>query len=126
MRKEPAFQSAMLSDFQLWGVDKVDGYTATIVGQIVCTDAGRWPVQREFNRRLKIRAQQLGIELANPRRSFVVRERATGEAVDDDEPTARQVSDHGSPDRQEVERQPLERRQGGGGRMGVARKAERP
>lgn len=115
MRKEPAFQSAMLSDFQLWGVDKVDGYTATIVGQIVCTDAGRWPVQREFNRRLKIRAQELGIELANPRRSFVVRERERGEASDDD-PAERRP-----PDRETAERRPA-----GGGPVGVARKAQRP
>jgi small-conductance mechanosensitive channel len=80
MRQEPAFQAAMLSDLQLWGVDKVDGFAATIVGQIVCTDAGRWPVQREFNRRLKLRAKELGIELANPRRNFVTREPAEEEA----------------------------------------------
>ena len=40
MRAEPAFQVQMLSDLQLWGVDKVDGAAATIAGQIVCTDWG--------------------------------------------------------------------------------------
>ena len=38
----------------------------TIVGQIECTDSGRWPVQREFNRRMKIRFQQLGVDIAYP------------------------------------------------------------
>jgi hypothetical protein len=62
----------MQSDLQLWGVDKVDASVMTIVGQIVCTDSGRWSVQREFNRRLKIRFQELGIEIANPTHTIVV------------------------------------------------------
>jgi small-conductance mechanosensitive channel len=56
----------MLSDLELWGVDKVDGAAVTIAGQVVCTDSGRWPVQREFNRRLKRRFQELGIRIFNP------------------------------------------------------------
>jgi moderate conductance mechanosensitive channel len=66
MRKEPEFKPLMRSDLDLWGVDKFDGATVTIVGQIECTDAGRWPVQREFNRRMKIRFQGLGVDLAYP------------------------------------------------------------
>ena len=54
----------MLSEIQLWGVDKLDGSGATMAGQIVCTDAGRWEVQREFNRRMKQRFQELGIRIA--------------------------------------------------------------
>jgi hypothetical protein len=38
----------------------------TMVGQIECTDSGRWPVRREFNRRMKIRFQQLGVDIAFP------------------------------------------------------------
>jgi small-conductance mechanosensitive channel len=62
MRKEAAFAAGMLSDLQLWGVDAVRPWGVTITGQIVCTDAARWPVQREFNRRVKLRFQELGIE----------------------------------------------------------------
>ncbi len=72
MRAEPDFAARMLSDLQLWGVDKVDGAGATIVGQVVCTDSGRWSVQREFNRRMKMRFQELGIRLYNPMRSIAV------------------------------------------------------
>jgi moderate conductance mechanosensitive channel len=64
MRREPEFQRMIRGDLELWGVDKVDGSMASIVGQIRCTDAGRWPVQREFNRRMKRRFQECGVEIA--------------------------------------------------------------
>lgn len=72
MRSEPNFAGAMLSDLQLWGVDKVDGAGSTIVGQVVCTDSGRWPVQREFNRRMKMRFEELGIRLFNPMQTIAI------------------------------------------------------
>ncbi|MBV9250290.1 MAG: mechanosensitive ion channel family protein, partial [Acetobacteraceae bacterium] len=56
----------------LWGVDKVDGASATIAGQIVCTDAGRWPVQREFNRRVKRRFQEEGVRIFNPVQTIAI------------------------------------------------------
>ena len=66
MRGEARFAEMMRSDFQLWGVDKVESGIVTIVGQIVCTDAGRWAVQREFNRRMSIRFKELGLRIATP------------------------------------------------------------
>ena len=72
MRTDPDLAAKMLSDFQLWGVDKVDGSAATVVGQVVCTDAGRWAVQREFNRRMKRRFQELGIRIFNPVQTITV------------------------------------------------------
>ncbi len=72
MRSEPEFAGKMLSDLQLWGVDKIDGAGATIAGQVVCTDSGRWSVQREFNRRMKMRFQELGITLFNPMRTIAI------------------------------------------------------
>jgi small-conductance mechanosensitive channel len=63
MRAEDAFKDGMLSDLQLWGVDKIDGTTATLAGQIVCTDKGRWGVQREYNRRVKLAFQEHHIRL---------------------------------------------------------------
>jgi small-conductance mechanosensitive channel len=65
MRCEADYRQAIRGDLELWGVDKVDGSMATIVGQIRCTDSGRWPVQREFNRRMKRRFQECGIEIAS-------------------------------------------------------------
>ncbi|WOH82343.1 mechanosensitive ion channel [Bradyrhizobium sp. BEA-2-5] len=65
MRQETAYRALIRSDLELWGVDKVDGAMVSIVGQIRCTEAGRWPVQREFNRRMKLRFQEEGIEIAS-------------------------------------------------------------
>ena len=70
MRLETEFAAGMQSDLQLWGVDKVDGSMVTIAGQIVCTDAGRWGVQREFNRRMKLRFEREGVKLATPRQTL--------------------------------------------------------
>ena len=65
MREEAEYKPLIRSDLELWGVDKVDGTMATIVGQIRCTHGGRWPVQREFNRRMKLRFQENGIDIAS-------------------------------------------------------------
>ena len=72
MRREPKYQNLIRSDLDLWGVDNVDGAMATLVGQIPCTDGGRWPVQREFNRRMKRRFQEAGITIAQPNQTIVV------------------------------------------------------
>ncbi len=72
MRKDPALKPMIRGDFDLWGVDKVDASMVTVIGQIECTDAGRWPVQREFYRRMKKRFQQLGIEIARPAQTTIV------------------------------------------------------
>jgi small-conductance mechanosensitive channel len=73
MREDPKFAAGMQSDLQLWGVDKVDASVMTIVGQIVCTDSARWGVQREFNRRVRLKFEELGIEIANPTHTIVVK-----------------------------------------------------
>jgi len=65
MREDPIFAPRMLGDLQVWGVDKLDGAAVTLTGQVVCTDTGRWSVQREFNRRMKRRFQAVGIRLFN-------------------------------------------------------------
>jgi small-conductance mechanosensitive channel len=72
MRKESEFRMFIRGDLELWGVDKIDGSMATIVGQIRCSDSGRWPVQREFNRRMKRRFQESGIEIASPGRTVLM------------------------------------------------------
>jgi moderate conductance mechanosensitive channel len=64
MRQDDEFKGKMLGDLQLFGVDQVRPWGVTITGQIVCTDTGRWPVQREFNRRMKKRFEELKIALS--------------------------------------------------------------
>src|SRR5258707_5120786 len=72
MRQDPDFKFLIRGDLALWGVDKIDAGMVTILGQIECTDAGRWSVQREFNRRMKKRFQELGIRIFNPVQTITV------------------------------------------------------
>jgi moderate conductance mechanosensitive channel len=86
MRREGEFRQAIRGDLELWGVDKVDGQMASIVGQIRCTDSGRWPVQREFNRRMKRRFQECGIEMAHPGQTVLMPMPAPADAEPDERP----------------------------------------
>jgi small-conductance mechanosensitive channel len=72
LRSDPAFRNLTLKDLEIWGVDAMDGSKVTIVGQMQCTDAGRWGVQRELNRRILRRFRDIGIELANPHTSYLL------------------------------------------------------
>src|SRR5205807_1251540 len=64
MRRDPEFAALVVGELEVW-VDAVKASGVTLAGLIACSDAGRWPVQREFNRRLQKRFQELGIELAS-------------------------------------------------------------
>ena len=68
VRTEPPVQASEAASASTASVTpgKVSAAGVTIVGQIECTDAGRWPVQREFNRRMRERFQAQGIAIANP------------------------------------------------------------
>ncbi|HVX75978.1 MAG TPA: mechanosensitive ion channel domain-containing protein [Bradyrhizobium sp.] len=72
IRKDPKFSPMIRGDLDLWGVDRVDSSMVTIVGQIECSVSGRWPVQREFYRRMKRRFQELGIRIAGPPQTTTV------------------------------------------------------
>lgn len=86
MRGESEYRNAIRGDLELWGVDKVDGSMASIVGQIRCTDIGRWPVQREFNRRMKRRYQECGIEIVSAGQTILMQIPVPAEAVPDSMP----------------------------------------
>lgn len=66
LREDETFKPRILGDLQIFGVDQVRPWGATITGQIMCSDSGRWPVQREFNRRMKQRFAAEQIALSAP------------------------------------------------------------
>ncbi|HTJ98126.1 MAG TPA: mechanosensitive ion channel domain-containing protein [Bordetella sp.] len=72
LRDDANFKDQILNDIEVWGVDSVDGSMVTLVGQMRCSDKGRWGVQREINRRILERFRELGIEIANPRASLLL------------------------------------------------------
>ena len=78
LREDPQFKDGILSDFSFWGVDAVDGAAVTLAGQIQCRDTMRWPVQREFNRRILQSFSAAGIDIANPLRNVLMPTRAGG------------------------------------------------
>jgi small-conductance mechanosensitive channel len=86
MCREPEYRQAIRGDLELWGVDKVDGSMASIVGQIRCTDTGRWPVQREFNRRMKRRFQECGLEIASAGQTILMQVAAPADVASDPVP----------------------------------------
>ena len=81
LRADEAFKDGILDDFALWGVDKVDGATFTVLGQMKCKDKARWGVQREFNRRIRLRFEEEGIAIALPSQGFVLSRPGAHEAA---------------------------------------------
>ena len=72
LRGEAPFADMILADFALNGVDSLGEYAVAISGTIRCTVGGRWPVQREFNRRLRDRVAALGVALPQAHREILV------------------------------------------------------
>lgn len=59
---------------------------SVIVGQIPCTDSGRWPVQREFNRRMKRRFQERGVEIVSTGQTVLMQIPVAADAVSNAQP----------------------------------------
>ncbi|EHH69663.1 mechanosensitive ion channel family protein [Gluconobacter morbifer] len=72
MREDPAFKDLITDDFQLWGVDALGDFFVTISGTLPTTTAGRWPVQREFNRRMKKCFEERNITIPYPIRRLEI------------------------------------------------------
>lgn len=75
MRVDPRFKDLILSEADIWGVDQMDGFMITILGQIRTLDKGRWPVQRGFNLRILERFRESNIRFVNPQERQVVMEK---------------------------------------------------
>ena len=66
LRADPDFGSRILEDLRLFGVDQIGPWGVTITARMACTDTGRLPVQREFNRRIKERFDAEKVVLSAP------------------------------------------------------------
>jgi small-conductance mechanosensitive channel len=63
MRADPTFHDVILGDLEIYGLDQFAASGVIIKGRVMCTPFGRWSVGREFNRRMKMRFGELGIEM---------------------------------------------------------------
>jgi small conductance mechanosensitive channel len=61
MREEDTWSKIMLDELEVFGLDRITDTALQIRCRIMCTPFGRWPVGREFNRRLKARFEMVGI-----------------------------------------------------------------
>ncbi len=61
MRAEDAWSGVILDDLEVFGLERFTDTALQIKCRIMCTPFGRWPVGREFNRRLKRRFEVVGI-----------------------------------------------------------------
>jgi len=84
LREDPNFKDGIVADFSFWGVDQVDGSMVTLLGQLQCRDSKRWPIQREFNRRIAETFRERGIVIANPLRNVLVPSEGACGRVDSD------------------------------------------
>jgi small-conductance mechanosensitive channel len=71
MRAEPAWKQIILEDLEVWGLDQFADSAIIIKCRIKCIPLGRWSVTREFNRRMKMRFDEHGIEIPFPHRKLV-------------------------------------------------------
>jgi small-conductance mechanosensitive channel len=72
MREEPRWRAAMRDDLELLGLDRFLDSSIVIRARIKTQPMERWNVEREFRRRMKIRFDELGIEIPFPHQKLVV------------------------------------------------------
>jgi small conductance mechanosensitive channel len=69
MREDDAFKDMMLEPIQIFGLDEFADSALNIKVRLKTQSHSRWPVGREFNRRVKIAFDKAGIEIPFPHRT---------------------------------------------------------
>jgi len=72
IRKDSYFGRLILDDLEMFGVDDFGESQITILFRIKTLPIKQWEVAREFRRRVKIRFDELGIEIPFPHRTLYV------------------------------------------------------
>jgi small conductance mechanosensitive channel len=66
LRQDPAFKDDILSPIEILGLDKFDSSAVVIKARTKTRPIQQWRIGREFNRRLKRKFDELGIEIPFP------------------------------------------------------------
>jgi len=72
LRKDPAFKNDILAPMEILGVDKFADSAVIIKARTKTKPIKQWGVAREFNRRLKKKFDELGIEIPFPHTTLYV------------------------------------------------------
>jgi moderate conductance mechanosensitive channel len=65
---DPGFRAATIGGLEIQGVDRFTDNAVHITGRIKTRALKQWDVGREFNRRMKLKFDELGIQFATPQR----------------------------------------------------------
>ncbi len=77
---DPAYKSLIIDPLEVLGVDSFGDNAVIIKARITTQPIKQWRVGREFNRRMKKRFDELGIELPFPHRTIYFGEEKSGDA----------------------------------------------
>jgi small conductance mechanosensitive channel len=66
MRAEPKWAAAMVEPLEVLGVERFDDSAVVMRARVKTNPSDKWSVAREFNRRLKKRFDELGIDIPFP------------------------------------------------------------
>jgi moderate conductance mechanosensitive channel len=72
MRKDPEWAPLIRDDLEVWGLDEFAASSVVVVCRLRTGPSQRWSVMREFNRRMKKRFDELGIEIPFPHQKLVL------------------------------------------------------
>ena len=72
MRRVRTFRWEMMGDIEMAGVDQLGDSAVVIKGRIKTKPGSQWMVRREFTRRVKLKFDELGIEIPFPKRSVYI------------------------------------------------------
>ncbi len=77
MRAEPRWEGEIRDELEVMGLNAFGASAVMIKARIKCGPFGRWSVLREFNRRMKARFDEEGIEIPYPHQALVVNQPIT-------------------------------------------------
>jgi small conductance mechanosensitive channel len=72
IRAEAKWKPLIRDDIDVWGIDKLADSGVMIRARVKTDPSSRWPVAREFNRRIKMRFDELGIMIPRPQPMVMV------------------------------------------------------
>ncbi|MGH7118075.1 MAG: mechanosensitive ion channel domain-containing protein [Acetobacteraceae bacterium] len=72
MREAPEWAPMVRDELEVWGLDQFGASAVVIACRLRTGPAQRWAVGREFNRRMKRRFDELGIEMPYPTQKLVL------------------------------------------------------
>jgi small-conductance mechanosensitive channel len=81
LRKDPDFKEDILEPIEIFGLDKFADSALIIKARTMTKPLKQWRVAREFNRRLKKKFDEVGIEIPFPHRTLYIGEDKKGKAV---------------------------------------------